>query len=160
MPASERKCERGGMKILVLNGPNLNLLGRREPEIYGSITLDQINNELMKLGTEMGMELSFIQSNHEGMLVDALQNVATSADGVIFNPGGYGHTSVALRDAILAIGIPVIEVHLSNIFAREEFRSRSLISGVCKGTISGLGALSYLLALRVFEEMIMDKSQK
>ena len=136
------------MKILILHGPNLNLLGRREPEIYGLMTLDDINNKLIEMGKEAGAQVTCLQSNHEGALIDALQDARTWADGVVFNPGGYTHTSVALRDAISAIGIPVIEVHLSNVSAREEFRHKSLISAVCKGTISGLGWQSYLLALK------------
>jgi 3-dehydroquinate dehydratase-2 len=136
------------MKILVLHGPNLNLLGTREPEVYGSMTLDDINNKLIELGKELGAEIKCLQSNHEGALVDALHDSRTWADGVVFNPGGYTHTSVALRDAISAIHIPVIEAHLSNVYAREEFRRVSMISAVCKGKITGLGWKSYALALR------------
>ena len=140
------------MKILVLHGPNLNLLGTREPEVYGSTTLDEINSKLIGLGKSLNAEIKCQQSNHEGVLIDALQESRTWANGVVFNPGGYTHTSVALRDAIASIGIPVIEVHLSNVYAREEFRSRSLISAVCKGKISGLGWKSYTLALRALIE--------
>lgn len=141
------------MKILVLHGPNLNLLGTREPEIYGSMTLGDLNTRLIELGKEFGAELKCFQSNHEGALIDALQDAQTWADGVVFNPGGYTHTSVALRDAISGIGLPVIEVHLSNVYAREEFRHISLISAVCKGKIVGLGWRSYTLALRALTEM-------
>jgi len=144
------------MKILVLHGPNLNLLGRREPEVYGSMTLGDINARLMELGEEFGAELKCSQSNHEGALIDVLQDAQTWADGVVFNPGGYTHTSVALRDAIAAITIPVVEVHLSNVYAREEFRHTSLISGVCKGKITGFGWRSYTLGLRVLAEMLKE----
>jgi 3-dehydroquinate dehydratase-2 len=138
------------MKILILHGPNLNLLGMREPEIYGALTLEDINAKLIELGKEMGAEVTCLQSNHEGALIDALHDARTWANGVVFNPGGYTHTSVALRDAISAIGIPVIEVHLSNVYAREEFRHKSLISAVCKGKISGFGWQSYTLAIKAF----------
>ncbi len=140
------------MKILVLHGPNLNLLGAREPEVYGPLTLDEINAKLIELGKSLGTELKCQQSNHEGALIDALHEARTWAGGVIFNPGGYTHTSIALRDAIAAIGIPVIEVHLSNVYAREPFRYKSLISAVCRGKIVGLGWKSYTLALRALVE--------
>jgi 3-dehydroquinate dehydratase-2 len=136
------------MKILVLHGPNLNLLGTREPEVYGSLTLGEINARLVELGKSLGVEVTCQQSNHEGALIDALHEARAWADGVIFNPGGYTHTSVALRDAVTAIGIPVVEVHLSNVYAREEFRHPSLLSGVCKGKITGFGWQSYALGLR------------
>jgi len=148
------------MKILVLHGPNLNLLGTREPEIYGSMTLGDINTQLLELGKGFGAELKCCQSNHEGALIDALQDAQMWADGVVFNPGGYTHTSVALRDAIAALHIPVIEVHLSNVYAREEFRHASLISGVCKGKITGFGWRSYTLALRALAEMLEDTNPK
>ncbi len=145
------------MKILVLHGPNLNLLGTREPEIYGSFTLADINAKLVELAGEQHAELVCKQSNHEGDLIDALHDARTWADGVVFNPGAYTHTSIALRDAIGAIGIPVIEVHLSNVYAREEFRHVSMISAVCRGKITGLGWRSYTLGLRALQELLSDK---
>ena len=142
------------MKILILHGPNLNLLGMREPEVYGSMTLDDINEKMIALGKELGVEVICLQSNHEGALIDALHDARTWAAGVVFNPGGYTHTSVALRDAISAIVIPVIEVHLSNVYAREEFRHTSLISAVCKGKVTGFGWRSYELGLRGLVDII------
>jgi len=135
------------MKVLVLHGPNLNLTGEREPEIYGSMTLDEINTLLTEKALELEVKVTCLQSNHEGVLIDALQDAQSWADGVVFNPGGYTHTSVALRDVITAIDIPVIEVHLSNVYAREEFRHQSVIAPVCKGTITGFGKTSYLLGI-------------
>jgi len=142
------------MKILLLHGPNLNLLGTREPEVYGSMTHDDINKKITELGKELGVEIKCAQSNHEGVLIDALQDARTWANCVVFNPGGYTHTSVALRDAISAIVIPVIEVHLSNVYAREEFRHTSLVSAVCKGKVSGFGWHSYELGLRGLIDII------
>lgn len=134
-------------KIGLLNGPNLNMLGTREPEIYGSRSLDDIVADLRTYAGERGAALRDHQSNVEGRLVDAIQEAMTWADGIVFNPGGYTHTSVALRDAIAGCGIPVVETHMSNVFAREEFRSRSLLSPVCVGVISGFGVTSYRLAI-------------
>ena len=135
------------MKVLVLHGPNLNLTGIREPEVYGSKTLDEINTRLVKEGLDLGVEVICRQSNHEGELIDMLQDARNWAIGVVFNPGGFSHTSIALRDAVAAIGIPVIEVHMSNVYAREIFRHQSYISAVCKGKIVGFGWKSYLLGL-------------
>jgi 3-dehydroquinate dehydratase-2 len=144
------------MKILVLHGPNLNLLGIREPDVYGSMTLDDINARLLEAGKQSLAEVVCKQSNHEGMLIDALHDARSWADGVLFNPGGYTHTSIALRDAISAIGIPVIEVHLSNVYAREEFRHVSMISAVCKGKVVGFGWRSYLLGLRGLVDQLSE----
>jgi 3-dehydroquinate dehydratase II len=145
------------MKILILHGPNLNLLGTREPAIYGALTLVDINARLVELANQHHVELVCMQSNHEGDLIDALQDARTWADGVVFNPGGYTHTSIALRDAISGIGIPVVEVHLSNVYAREEFRHVSMISAVCSGKVVGFGWRSYLLGLRALLETLSDK---
>lgn len=138
---------------LVLHGPNLNLLGVREPGIYGALTLEEINRRLEQLAVELGVNLRCLQSNHEGVLIDALHEARGWAAGAVFNPGGYTHTSVALRDAVSAVGYPVVEVHLSNVQAREAFRRESLIAPVCAGTIAGLGWRSYALALRALVEM-------
>ena len=140
------------MNVLVLHGPNLNLTGTREPEVYGSMTLAEINTRLTEKGLELGVKVTCQQSNLEGALIDALQDAPSWANGVIFNPGGYTHTSVALRDAVAAINVPVVEVHMSNVYAREEFRHQSLLSPVCKGKIVGFGWQSYLLGLRALIE--------
>ncbi|MGV0820112.1 type II 3-dehydroquinate dehydratase [Martelella sp. AMO21009] len=139
--------------IFVLNGPNLNLLGQREPGIYGDMSLAAIENECRKLGEELGFSIDFRQSNHEGVLVDWLHEANEKAAGVAINPGAYGHTSIALHDAIRAIAVPVVELHISNIHAREAFRHKSMISPAVKGVICGLGQDSYLLAIRAFKTL-------
>jgi len=136
------------MKILLLNGPNLNLLGQREPEIYGRVTLADIELKVKERAAKLGVEVDFRQTNSEGELVSWVQQAKDQFDVIVLNAAAYTHTSIALRDAISAVGIPTIEVHLSNTAAREEFRHRSLIGPVCRGQISGFGAESYILALQ------------
>ena len=135
------------MKIEVINGPNLNMLGIREPNIYGSLTLDEINRQLMLKGEELGVTLDFFQSNHEGAIIDKIQECYGNIDGIVINPGAYTHYSIAIRDAIAAVGIPAIEVHLSNINSREDFRKISVIKNVCIKQIWGKGLNSYTEAL-------------
>lgn len=148
------------MKILVIHGPNLNLLGKREPEIYGTFTLDDINKRIEALAVELGVEVSFYQSNHEGELVQKIQEAMGVFQAIVINPGAYTHTSVALRDAISSTGIPVVETHISNIYKREDFRKHSYISAVAVGQITGFGADSYLLALRAAAGFAHDSGNK
>lgn len=142
------------MKILVMNGPNLNLLGEREPNIYGGDTMQSINDELTELGRGLGYEVDCYQSNVEGMLIDRLQEARLDCAGVIFNAGAYTHYSYALRDAIASIKIPVVEVHMSNVNSREEFRKTSVIAPVCRGSISGFGKYSYHLAFHALNNIL------
>ncbi len=136
------------MRILILHGPNLNMLGKREPEVYGSLSLEQINQNLDNDAQLLGIQLKIFQSNHEGFLIDEIHAAWQQQDGIVINPGGLTHTSVSLRDAIAAVNIPTVEVHLSNIHKREEFRHHSFIAPVAIGQISGFGAESYRLGLR------------
>jgi 3-dehydroquinate dehydratase-2 len=140
------------VKVLVLHGPNLNLLGTREPEVYGSMTLEQINVFIVARGKELGAEVVTAQSNVEGELVSLIQDAAGWADAILINPGGYSHTSVAIRDAIAAVDLPTVEVHLSNPNAREEFRHTDIVAGACVGVVSGFGWRSYLLGLEALAE--------
>ena len=152
------------MKILVLNGPNLNLLGKREPDVYGRVSLADILKQVQAHGRKLGVTVDAFQSNEEGALVTRIGASAGKYDGIVFNPAAYTHTSVALRDALLATRVPCVEVHLSNIYAREDFRHRSLTAAACIGQISGFGAQSYLLALEALVEFLKrtkrDKKKK
>ena len=135
------------MDLLLVNGPNLNLVGKREPSIYGSKTLENIQEDLLTLASELDAKLKFFQSNSEGEMIDCIQNSVGSIDGILINAGAYTHTSIALRDALLGVGIPYVEVHLSNIYSREEFRHKSFLSDKALGLVCGFGANSYQLAL-------------
>ncbi len=142
------------MKVLVIHGPNINLLDKRNKSIYGNYTIEDINNQLIAKANELSIELEIFQSNSEGTIIDKLQSVfIEKIDGVVINPGGYTHYSISIRDAIELLDVPVIEVHLSNIYAREDFRQKSVIAPVCRGQISGLGIYSYLLALEAIINM-------
>ncbi|MBC8233451.1 type II 3-dehydroquinate dehydratase [bacterium] len=145
------------MNILIIHGPNLNLLGKREPEIYGQWTLDDINARLAVIAEENGINLEIMQSNHEGEIVSFIGENMDWADGIIINPAAYTHTSVAIRDALSAVNLPVIEVHLSNIYQRESFRHFSYISPIAVGVISGFGAISYEIALRAMIEILTSE---
>ena len=145
------------VKILVIHGPNLNLLGTREPDVYGEVTIEQINQALKEKASEEKVELNTIQSNHEGEIVDLIGKATDNYDGILINPAAYTHTSVAIRDAFSASKIPAVEVHLSNIYAREEFRHTSVIAPVVKGQISGFGLQSYILGLEALIETLKSR---
>jgi 3-dehydroquinate dehydratase-2 len=144
------------MKLYVVNGPNLNMLGKREPELYGSKTLSEIENALVKLGSDLGFDVECFQSNFEGEMVSIIQSAGTQSCGVILNAGAYTHTSIAIRDAVLCCSVPVVEVHLTNPHGRELFRRRSLLSDVCTGVIAGFGWRSYCLAITWFANYSCD----
>ena len=145
-----------GLRVLVLHGPNLNLLGQREPGVYGNSTLADIDAALQRLAADLCIEVRLVQSNHEGVLIDEIHQALGQEDGILINAGAYTHTSIALRDAILGVGLPAVEVHLTNIYAREEFRHHSVLAAVCCGQITGFGAESYLLGLRALHGILMN----
>lgn len=147
------------MKILLIHGPNLNLLGKREPGIYGLKNLEEINTLVQRFAQEKGAELKTFQSNSEGELVDAIQDAGEWADGIVINPGAYTHYSYAIRDALASVGLPAVEIHLSNIFAREEFRHRSVISPVVEGTVTGLGWRGYIAAVEGLIGILEDRAE-
>lgn len=147
-------------RFLILHGPNLNLLGQREPDLYGHLTLSEIEDRLRAWAAEAGVQVRAFQSNHEGALIDAIHEAAAWADGLVINPGAYTHYSYAIRDAIAAIGLPAVEVHLSNVHAREPFRQTSVIAPVCLGQVSGFGWHSYRLGLEALISRLSDRSSE
>lgn len=152
MSKSAASSESPNVRILVIHGPNLNLLGTREPDVYGTQTLADIESELSALAQTLGVEIACFQSNHEGELIDRIQQAMGQETGVLINPGGFTHSSVALRDALVATALPIVEVHLSNVYARESFRQHSYVSPIALGVISGLGARGYLFGLEALVE--------
>ena len=155
MSAESKSSPAARPVVVVLHGPNLNLLGSREPKVYGHTTLQEIDQTLVDHGRELGLEVETFQSNHEGALIDRIQQARGRAQGLIINAGGLTHTSVSLRDALAAVALPTIEVHLSNLYAREEFRHRSFLAPVCLGQIAGLGPMSYRLALDALAALLL-----
>lgn len=146
-------------KVLIINGPNLNLLGKRETGIYGMLTLDEINRMVGDEAGRLGLHVEFFQSNHEGEIIDKVHSAIGGFDCIVINPGAYTHYSIAIRDAVAAVKIPTIEVHLSNIHSREEFRHKSVIAPVCVGQIAGFGPVSYVLAVRAAVEIVKSRVQ-
>ena len=143
-------------KIQVINGPNLNMLGKREPEIYGSLSLENINDELMKLAKSFELGIDFFQSNHEGAIIDQIHDgFNKNIDGIIINPGAFTHTSIAIRDALLLLSCPIVEIHLSNIYKRENFRHKSMLADIVTGQISGFGVYGYQMALSAIANLII-----
>jgi 3-dehydroquinate dehydratase-2 len=159
MTAQDINEQPSGLKFLVLHGPNLNLLGHREPHIYGTLTLVEVDSALRDQASAEGIELRIVQSNHEGVLLDEIHAAREWASGILINAGAYTHTSYALRDALAGIGLPAVEVHVSNIYAREEFRHTSVLAAVCRGQISGLGLDSYLLGLRALARIAKSERE-
>lgn len=149
----------GAIRALLLHGPNLNLLGQREPDVYGTMTFDELNRRIKEHAKTLGAEVKILQSNHEGVLIDAIHEAATWADVIILNPGAYTHSSYAIADALKAVRLPAIEVHLSNIYARDEFRRTSVVAPATVGQIAGFGALSYLLALNAAVTFVQQSHQ-
>jgi 3-dehydroquinate dehydratase II len=146
----------GSLRVLLLNGPNLNLLGQREPDIYGTMTFEELNKRIRDYAKEIGIELKSLQSNHEGALIDAIHEAADWADAIVINPGAYTHYSYAIADALKAVRLPAIEVHLSNIHARDEFRRTSVVAPATVGQIAGFGSMSYLLALQAAKAIVQQ----
>jgi 3-dehydroquinate dehydratase-2 len=159
-PQRPGRTRQAAPRVLVLHGPNLNLLGTREPDVYGRDTLKNIDSRLRRLASELGVTVETFQSNGEGALVDRVQASRGAADAIVINAGAYTHTSVAIRDALLATGLPVIEVHLSNTYKREAFRHRSLIADIAVGQIAGFGADSYLLGLRAAASLLLRQRKR
>ena len=147
------------MKILVIHGPNLNLLGKREKDVYGKVTLDEINSSLKTLAREKNVELSIVQSDHEGEIVEIIGKATPEYSGILINPAAYTHTSIAIRDAIAGVELPAVEVHLSNIYAREEFRHTSLTAPVAKGQVTGFGEQSYILGLEALIGIVQNEGR-
>ena len=147
-------------RIQVIHGPNLNLLGRRQPEVYGQTTMQTIDERVKSFAKEAGVEVRIVQSNHEGVIVDTVQQASEWADGLVINPGAYTHYSYAIRDAIASVELPAVEVHISNVYAREEFRHRSVIAPVCLGQISGFGWRSYILGLSALVDHLDSRAQR
>ena len=146
----------GNLRVLLLNGPNLNLLGQREPDVYGTMTFEELNKRVRDYAKEIGIELKSLQSNHEGVLIDAIHDAADWADAIVINPGAYTHYSYAIADALKAVRLPAIEVHLSNVQARDEYRRTSVVAPVTVGQITGFGAMSYLLALQAAKAIVQQ----